>query len=59
MLEDAKTRDKSPSHFSQLPTGRWHSPKNTQGKKMFELAKMLWIFERINEVTLINLKLGE
>ena len=44
---------------AQLPTGRWHSPKNTQGKRMFELAKMLWIFERINEVTLINLKLGE
>ena len=50
MLEDAKTHDKSRSPFSQLPTGRWHSPNNTQGKRMFELAKMLWI----NEVTLIN-----
>ena len=59
MLEDAKTHDKSPSHFSQLPTGRWHSPKNTQGKRMFELAKMLWIFEWIIEVTVMSVELDE
>ena len=38
------THDKCPSHFSQLPTGRWHSPNNTQVKRMFELAKMILDF---------------
>ena len=59
MLEDAKLMINLLLILANYQQGGGIPQRTPKGKRMFELAKMLWIFEWIIEVTIMSVELDE